>query len=182
MKFKKFALSAVITFCISALSNTATAVVLNEQKTSYALNAAEKYIVPKLSRDLGKNVKVIAHPNKKPSLELVISNATCKDYSISFAFLGGNMYVNETVLDMFEEDKTLTIERLDKEYKFILGPLAGASQVLMAGLLMNPEVLMCFKQRESELKRDVESFTQSYMEKLNMEKRSNKLKAEGRLK
>lgn len=180
MKVKKIALSTLITVSTAVFSSN---VIANNTDAlmPYVLSAAEKYIVPKLSRDLGKNIQVKSNPHKKPSLELVIPNATCEDYFISASLLSGNMYIYEHILDKYEEDKTFTKAQAD-EYTTKPGStfsfVQGANAVLGASIVMNPDMLVgCghIKQMSPEWEKKVKSLAE-----IHLTKKSEKLKAEGR--
>lgn len=180
MKLNKFILSTLITFGASVLSNNAIAGKADEQLMPYLLSAAETYIVPKLSRDLGKNVQVKSNPYKTPSLELVISNATCDDYFFSVGGLNGQLYIVEHIMDKYEEDKTFTKQKLNE---YISKPLStfsliqNASTVLAASVLINPDVLVkCGGQGDTPPA--VENKIKSFLDAQN--KRAEKLKSEGR--
>lgn len=178
MKLKKFALNTLITLGIAVFSKSAIAA-SDREMIPYLLAAAEEYIIPKLSRDLEKNVQVKSDPYNPLGLELVISNGTCDDYAVAGGVLGSNLYGLDYFVSRLEEDKSLTAQKLKEEISKPLSTFSfiqAASGVLVQSIFVNPSVqVRCGSYTPSPKAKNKPISLAN-----DLKKRDDKLKAEGR--
>lgn len=142
MKSIKFSLLAASAMVLAAFSNTVKAA-SDAELMPYVHAAAQEYLEPYLSRDLGKKVKIVDKSSpREQKLELVYPNPTCDDLAFLTFVLGADVYPLEFIADRFEKDKSLTTDDITKPasvFRFfnVAAGLSGLS------LRMNPRVPIC---------------------------------------
>ena len=172
-------LTKISLFTLAAISCSGNSFAANDMELMPYLEAtANTYLVPYLSRDLGKKVEVTAVPHQ-PKLKLIIQNASCDDY-LSAAFRLQTLYPYEFLIDRLEEDSSLTNEQLYEPAK--AGRMfQAASGLLSADIVSNPSVVV---QCETTFKNAKESPVVAKIsdEVLKLKPRFEKLKQSGRIK
>lgn len=184
MKFKKTSLITLFTIGLAVSSNNSMANV-DDEIMDYALAAGNSYLVPKISRDLGKNVQIIRNTDRNSpfSLKLVIPNATCENY-IEVLTRSRQLYSFEFIADRMEEDENYNKAEMEKEFSSF--KLFSLSLGMISGELeMNPMFLVGCESTIKKMSGQYESSPVFLKLKKDSEKvgaRIQKLEAQGRFK
>lgn len=179
MKSLKLSLLAISAMALGVFSSTAAANA-DMDFLPYLKPVAEEYLVPYLSRDLEKDVKVKIDPYETniAKLDLEIPNATCDDYILSLTIMKARLFVYEFIAELLEKDKSLTMEKLTEPMS-TLNLFQTAESAIGAGIITNPKLLVCNSTditKEPRFLKIMERF------KDNVAPRLKKLEEEGRIK